>query len=60
MHVVLVVLIVTWQHPNMMEKSCEVILPNYKTTNDQRCNLCFLTWTFKSFLFEYIVYQHYL
>ena len=60
MHVVLVIQIVTWQHPNMMEKSCIVILPNYEMTNDQRCNLCFQTWTLKSLLFECIVYQHYL
>ena len=60
MHVVFVVLIGTWQHPSVMEKSCVVILPNYETTNDQHCNLCFLMWTFKSLLLECTVYQHYL
>ena len=29
MHVVFVILMSTWQHPNMMEKSCVVILPNF-------------------------------
>ena len=35
-------------------------LSNYEMTNDQHCNLYFLTWTFKSLLLECIVYQHYL